>query len=308
MKYVLMAGAGYGYGDALCLLSVAQTLKSQNHEVAVLTGHPEVYDSQPGIDRVYSMGAALGMWEDWCKDGKVINFPYWEITGRMRGLPDTLLNVFRGMAGLDKATEFPTFVMNESDMIIAAELRHKLQKPLVVVHRGKGREIKLIPMSSMIDIVNELKHDYDVAQIGYKFDDKIPGTIDLRQRMTFRQSMAVMMDADFIVGHDSMPAHASGIVQTPGVFIYGPTSPVDFGYTHNENIFTGYCSKELSAPCGRPCTWHYDYVSSIEGGYKDWDCDDRWCIKGVGAKEVLERIEILKSRLKQGIDWTPKRG
>ncbi|GAI51597.1 unnamed protein product, partial [marine sediment metagenome] len=92
--------------------------------------------------------------------------------------------------------------------------------------------------------------------------------------------------------------------------IYGPTSPMDFGYGHNENIFLGECSGSDSAPCGRPCPWAYDYVEGGKGGYQDWDCFDRVCLDGVNVDMVIQavnRLEVRK-RSKEVIDWVPRRG
>lgn len=310
MKYVLMACPGIGYGDSLCMLSIAQELKSAGNEVVVMATHGEVFMGQPGVDRVYWTGSALDFWERECSDSqtKVLTFPYWEITGRMRGLPLGLLDTLRGMAGLGPATVFPDMILPKDDVTFAAELREKLGRKYVVVHRGMGRAIKLLSMDMMGQVVNWLKEEYDVIQIGYPHDERIPGTLDLTKGTSFTRSAAVMAQAEFIVGHDSMPNHLSGIIEVPGVFVFGPTSPHDFGYAHNENVFNRLCSQEKCAPCGRPALWFYDYVAKDGGGYKDWDCPNRVCLNDVTLRDIQEACARLIVRKSEGIDWIPKRG
>lgn len=304
-----MATPGLGYGDSLCLLSIAQDLKKETDpRVVVMAAHPEVFNGQPGLDAVYWTGNALGFWDKECSDADtVFTFPYWEVTGRMRGLPDTLLNVLRKMAQLGPAREFPTFKIPNEDQLFVRELREKLGREYVVVQRGLGRPIKLIGMDVMKGVVRELKADYDVVQSGYAHDERIPGTLDMTKDCSFTRTVALMAGAKFIVGHDSMPSHLSGIIEVPGVFIYGPTSPADFGYAHNENVFLGVCSQSPKVPCGRPAPWFYDYVAKEGGGYKDWECPNRTCMDRVSVKVILDAVERLKARL-GSISWVPERG
>lgn len=311
MKIVLMAGEGMGYGDSLLLLSVVQDLqKLARRRIHVVAKHPEIFEGQPGIKEVHSTHHMDRFWDDVASDAsEILYFRYWEITGRMRGFKrGTLLNVLRFMAGLAPAYEFPTFMLSSRDMGVVTQITKDFKKPVVVVHRGKGREIKLLGREKFGELVRCLQQKYKVVQIGYQYDDEIVGAVDLRGRLTFNQSMAMMMVARFIVGHDSMPAHASGIVQTPGVFLYGPTSPADFGYEHNENIFTGECSQEHSAPCGRPCPWNFDYIKDKEGKKRDWECPDRVCLKSIKFNQVFASVERLEQRIKTGISWAPSRG
>ena len=309
MKYVIMACPGIGYGDSLCMLSIAQDLKKDGHEVVVMATHGEVFFGQMGVDRLYWTGNSGGFWEKECRDNKVLTFPYWEISGRMRNLQDTLLNTLRDMAGLDPATEFPTVRVSESDESFAKELKSKLGREYVVIHRGLGRPIKLMSMDTTVEVVEALKEKYEVVQVGYPHDPHIPGTLDLTKGTGFTRSIAVMELSEFIVGHDSMPNHLSGMIEVPGVFVFGPTSPMDFGYGHNENIFMGSCSQdEGGAPCGRPATWFYDYLPKEGGGVRDWECPNRTCIDGVTSSMIMTAVEKLQSRIVKGIDWTPRGG
>lgn len=309
--HVFMVGQGYGYGDMLCLLSSAQSLKELDPDIEItfLTKHPEVLNNQPGVDNVYHIGNALKLWETHCKKDSIIyTFPYWEITGRMRDLPDTLLNTFRKVVSLPPATSFPIYRLGENDIQLAIDLKEGLEGTMIVVQRGRGRPIKLIELDVMEEIVLMLNGmGYDCVQIGYSYDERVDGCVDLRDQLSFRESMAVMKEAKFIVGHDSMPTHASGIVETPGIFFYGPTSPVDFGYAHNENIFSGVCSQDDKAPCGRPAPWHYDYVSDGKGGYEDWTCPNKTCMNVIDSDFVKMRVIALEARIECGIDFTPRR-
>jgi ADP-heptose:LPS heptosyltransferase len=291
------------------MLSIAQDLKKWGHEVVVMATHGEVFAGQSGVDRLYWTGGSDGFWEKECRGNKVLTFPYWEISGRMRNLPDTLLNTLRDMAGLKPATEFPTIAVSENDVSFAKELKDKLGRGYVVIHRGLGRPIKLLSMETTLEVVESLKAKYEVVQIGYPHDPRIPGTLDLTKGTSFTRSVAVMAEAEFIVGHDSMPNHLSGMIEVPGVFVFGPTSPLDFGYGHNENVFTGMCSQDkCGAPCGRPATWFYDYLPKEGGGVRDWECPNRTCIDEVTSSMIMSAVEKLQTRIVKGIDWTPRGG
>lgn len=300
-KYVLMLDKGMGYGDCVCLLSSIQGLHEREEcRVSVLTNHPECFHNQPGVDHLADTSNFGGFWELECKDAtQVFRYFYWEINGRMRGLPAPLLNLFRTMTGLQPTTKFPTFHIREQDFAIADELTKKARKPLVLFHRGLGRESKLLPMELCVRVVERLKKDYTVAQIGYTHDPEIPGTMQLRGKLSFLQSAAVMSRAHFMFGHDSLPAHMSGIVETPGIFMYGPTDPEDFGYKHNVNIEHRECPQS-DYHCGRPCPWHFDYELK-NGKFEDWECPDRRCMTGITMEEIDAAVVETERRIKEGI-------
>ena len=166
-KYVLMMDKGMGYGDSLCVLSVIQGLHEREEcKVGVLSNHPETLQGQPGVDALASTAQFEGFWEEWCKDAdKIFRFQYWEENGRMRNLEGGLLNWMRAKVDLPPAEAFPDFVITEREMAFAIEMTRKVRLPIVVFHRGLGRESKLMSLEMCEQVVKVLKRTYTVTPI-----------------------------------------------------------------------------------------------------------------------------------------------
>lgn len=79
---------------------------------------------------------------------------------------------------------------------------------------------------------------------------------------------AVLHRSQLYIGVDSGPAHLAKAVGVKGIVLFGPTSPVKWGYRDNINLTGG-------ADCS-PC-----YPRT---------CRDPWCIKKIAAQTVIERL------------------
>jgi ADP-heptose:LPS heptosyltransferase len=122
---------------------------------------------------------------------------------------------------------------------------------------------------------------YTFLQIGRPSDQKVTGTVDLRGKTSLRCSLAVVKYAKSFVGVDSVFAHATNAFGTPGVVLFGPSSPVIWGHPNNCNLF-------LSLRCA-PCI---DILGEHPCPYSTQ------CLKGI----VVEAVEqSLNQQLRQQV-------
>jgi ADP-heptose:LPS heptosyltransferase len=123
---------------------------------------------------------------------------------------------------------------------------------------------------------------YTFIQLGLKDEEPlIKGAIDLRGQFGLRESMALLKHALCYVGVDSFLAHVTNAVQTPGVVLFGPSSPVIWGHPENVNIY----KKVQCSPC-------------IDILHKDECPYSRECMTGITVEEVREAVTIqVKKRL-----------
>ncbi|MGB3181582.1 MAG: glycosyltransferase family 9 protein [Cyclobacteriaceae bacterium] len=107
--------------------------------------------------------------------------------------------------------------------------------------------------------------DHTFVQLGLGDEQPVEGAVDMRGKTDVRQAMAIVKACDKFVGVDSFLAHASSAVHTPGVVLFGDSSPDIFGHPNNINI-----SKKLPcSPCnefldGKPCPYNIECMTSIE--------------------------------------------
>lgn len=97
---------------------------------------------------------------------------------------------------------------------------------------------------------------FTFLQIGSLKEPYVEGAIDLRGKTKLREAFALIKHAASFVGVDSSMSHATNAFDTPGVVLFGDSSPVYWGHDNNINIY-----KHLScSPCyyllaGGPCPY-----------------------------------------------------
>jgi lipopolysaccharide heptosyltransferase III len=125
---------------------------------------------------------------------------------------------------------------------------------------------------------------YDQAQICLigTPSDNIPGEsssddrlIDLRGRLSLRETAGVLKNAALAVGNDCGPMHIADAVQTLSIIIFGPTCQLKNGY-QNKAFQLSYDIK-----C-RPCQYDINLLKT---------CPEPQCMLKLSAELVMERIQ-----------------
>ena len=146
----------------------------------------------------------------------------------------------------------PRVILNQEDF----NNLDKLPEKFVVLGTGARYRNKIYPYFNKIaDIL--IKNNFNVVLIGSK-DDKEKDKnvyketfIDLRGKLSLRQSMAVISRAIGTISNDSAVAHFSRAVRTPVLMIYGATHPY-FGFAPLEDE-GDYIIKNIDC---QPCDLH----------------------------------------------------
>jgi ADP-heptose:LPS heptosyltransferase len=100
---------------------------------------------------------------------------------------------------------------------------------------------------------------------------RLPGNTDTACPQTIRELIALLQQAACVVGNDSGPLHLAGYMGIPGLAIFGPTSPTQWGPL-GLDILT------LDLPCS-PCT----QTARIA-------CADPVCITRITLDQVMARL------------------
>lgn len=134
-------------------------------------------------------------------------------------------------------------------------------------------------------LIRSVLSDYADAQViilgGH--EDEFPGSlpidsqvVDLRGRLTLRETAWVLRSADLAIGNDCGPMHIADAVQTRAVVIFGPSCEVK-----NRPLHSGFVVFHDTS-C-RPCQY--------DGGMNT--CSDPKCMTELTPKKVLDTIKIL---------------
>lgn len=119
------------------------------------------------------------------------------------------------------------------------------------------------PMASWEELVRRNPH-YTFLQLGHKSEPSVAGCVDLRGKLTVRESIAVLKFSRAFVGVVSSMAHATNAVDTPAVVLFGPSAPEIWAHP-NQRVLT---RRLRCAPCidslGRvPCPYAAPCLSEI---------------------------------------------
>jgi ADP-heptose:LPS heptosyltransferase len=101
---------------------------------------------------------------------------------------------------------------------------------------------------------------YTFIHIGTIQEPRINGTIDMRSRYFLRTYISMIKASLAYIGMDSFFNHVSSAVNTPGVILFGDSTPKIWGHYNNINIYKGLrcspCIDTLTAarcPYGKKC-------------------------------------------------------
>ncbi|HEY0780691.1 MAG TPA: glycosyltransferase family 9 protein [Gemmatirosa sp.] len=121
-------------------------------------------------------------------------------------------------------------------------------------------------------VVDALRPDFDLVQIGSPKDPPLDGALDLRGQTTLRETAAVLANSLTFVGQVGMPMHLARAVDCRSVIVYGGREhPGQTGYGCNENLYS-------PVPCS-PC-------------WKSNTCGHgMMCMRQITADDVVRAVE-----------------
>jgi ADP-heptose:LPS heptosyltransferase len=118
-------------------------------------------------------------------------------------------------------------------------------------------------MKKWIELVKELP-EFTFIQIGHKNEPYVAGTIDWRGKTSLRVALCLLKYCSSFVGVDSVFAHATNAFNTPGVVLFGDSSPAQAGHENNINIYKNLrCSPCYYYLWGNPCPYDNNCMKQI---------------------------------------------
>jgi len=160
--------------------------------------------------------------------------------------------------------------LSEKENKKANELVNSYKNP-IALNISSSRQTKQWYRNRWKKVVEKLS-DFTFIQLGDINSSSIKGTVDLRGKTTIREAIAIVKHSKLLVGVDSFLNHCTTAVGTKGVVIFGPTSPENFGYKENINIYKGCKTYNCDIKYSRYCP------------------NNMRCMKNVTTDEVIENI------------------
>jgi hypothetical protein len=155
----------------------------------------------------------------------------------------------------------------------------------LVVHRPT----KVLALQAWVDIVRQLKiarPDLTIVQLGGKTGENIQGVdVNLKNKLSFVQSMAILADSALHLDTESGLVHIGVALGVKSVVMFGPTNVEWFGYPQNANIAPKQCGN---------CWWSTEsWMDVCPTGHEKPVCLDK-----IDPQEVVSHaLALLDSEL-----------
>jgi len=151
-----------------------------------------------------------------------------------------LLNAFNDLPAFDDKNKVELDFAIEDEIFIDNLLNkyNLINRKIIALAPGSIWLTKRWPSNYYSDLYKQLiKKDIAVILIGsnqdYQLCNEIAGesnAINLAGLLTLPQTLLILSNCDLVVTNDSAPTHFAGLVSTPTITIFGPTSP-SFGFS-----------------------------------------------------------------------------
>lgn len=113
------------------------------------------------------------------------------------------------------------------------------------------------------ELVKQLP-EYTFIQLGLETEPRVEGAWDWRGKTTMREALCLFKYASSFVGVEASLAHATNAFDTPGVVLFGDTSPAHWGHENNLNLFKGLpCSPCYDDLRRQPCPYGHECMETI---------------------------------------------
>jgi len=279
-----------GIGDALLTTPVFKALKERDPACIIKVycvnkKHLSIYRYNPHIDRL----AAASFWKQPVQTARYFLNPAYARKkyfnneyGRCapsKSYETHASRIIADMMGIEIQDETLQVFLTPAEEKYGSEVMSAYHNPVIIHAIAACSGNKHWTQENWEQLVDTMP-ECTFIQLGLLSEQPIRGTVDFRGKASIRESIALIKYAKSFVGVDSSFAHACNAVGTPGVVVFGPSTPVIWGHRTNVNIFKGVsCS---------PCI---DVLSSSGCPY------NTYCMKNITVSEVKAALELQMNKL-----------
>jgi len=308
IKHIIFVAEG-GIGKVLCSTAVVKRLSESfpDKKIIVITGYPDIFLYNPSVYKCFNFGNPLYFYDDYVNpESFVIKVePYTEYDYMFRSTH--IIDTWCRMIGIDRNGAMPEMFYMDNELAAAEAYVEKISQA------GKKKFVMLqwiggiIPQEksdlAMIDVLGRMHRralpkavaqklanklitrDYVVGSVQHPNFPDIQGTEKLFfHNAPVRGVIALLKYSEGFIGIDSFIHHAAAIFNTPGVVIWGGTSPKKLGYDCQRNLTKEVCNTPY---CHRPDSYVFDATSigSI------WNCPYNTKCLQYDADEIIKAYE-----------------
>ena len=231
-------------GDSLITANVIRCIKKEYRELRIncVTPHPDLIRLDPHIDTINKPETFYSF-----------DSTYWELIVRKEKSQNIIEhNMLR--LGIDKYDYKATYYLSEEEKDWAKQETNQFDKPILAICTKSKEPVKNWPQANWLELIQNLRSKYSIIQLGDEKEPIFEGVHRYAGKLSMRESAAILSNASYFIGPDSLLMHIANGLEIPSTIIFGGSRPVDcFGYSENVNL--------SSTPECSPCWIHEGYES-----------------------------------------------
>lgn len=241
-----------GLGKSIMATAVLKAIKKKHSKanIIVVTSYPDVFISNPNVNRIISHNQMDGIYEKWImkKEAKVfVSDPYQNSDFITES--NHLIKIWCEMYGLEYDGEKPELFISKAEKQYF-EPFYRLDKPIMAIQPNGGafnQPLKYswtrdIPQTITQDVINHFANDYAVLHI--KRDDQLIYENSMACLDNFRSIAIMLTMSEKRLLIDSSAMHIATALNLPSVVCWVGTNPKVFGYDMHTNIESNAPDKE----------------------------------------------------------------
>ncbi len=287
---LLLVGYWGGMGDDLLYTGVAREWRKRTgRPVSVITAHPPIFSGNPSVDEVFPPERNVIIAAE--ATGLAWQAPTYYDAFRKKPRPSNLRHMIAMMCealGLEGDVELrPEVFLSRREVDDAPGGPHTIAVQSSVLSARYPAYNKQWPPQRMAEVVDRLRSNHEVVQVGATEDPLLSGVVDFRGRPV-RSVAALLSQCELFVGLEGFLAHLARAVDCRSVIVYGGySSPEETGYPCNENLYTSLpCS-----PCWEPTACPYQ----------------RKCLDVISVEDVMAAVESALGKKGHALETTTVR-
>jgi ADP-heptose:LPS heptosyltransferase len=240
--------------DLLCTPTVDALAASGAGPIWMMSNHADLFRSNPSIAHVvrYDDGLAWALGAMGVRRLRLRYHEYDPVEDRSAAPADHIIRLMARRAGVESTVRIePRIYLQESERSWGRFGENQIAIQSSTKSAGMPIATKEWIPGRFQQVVNALKSDFTIVQVGTLEHPHLDGAVDLRGKTTIRQAAAVLHNSLAFVGLVGFLMHLAKAVGTRSAIVYGGREhPMQSGYDDNVNLFT-------ALPCA-PC-WFWNH-------------------------------------------------
>ena len=201
---------------------------------------------------------------------------YWELIVRKEKSQNIIKhNLLR--LGIKQYDYKAKYFLSEEEKEWAKQLMEEFPKPLIAICTSSKETVKNWPLDHWVDLIDSISPEFSIIQLGDHKEPILENVNRFAGKHTMRESAALLSQANFFIGPDSLLMHIANGLNIKSIIIFGGSRPANcFGYKDNINLTT--------QPECSPC-WIHDGHEKCTHKIK--------CMNTIKKSQVLHAVDLL---------------